>query len=70
MKKIEIRSGEPIGEDIERKIHDIFVESECPNESLLASIPGFERYDEQCDEQCGIVHLVPGDLYTAIVFLE
>ena len=66
MKKIEIRSGEPIGEDIERKIHDIFVESECPNESLLASIPGFERYDEQC----GIVHLVPGNLYTAIVFLE
>lgn len=66
MKKIEIRSGEPIGEDIERKIHDIFVESECPNESLLASIPGFERYDEQR----GIVHLVPGDLYTAVVFLE
>ena len=66
MKKIEIRSGEPIGEDIERKIHDIFVEAECPNESLLASIPGFERYDEQR----GIVHLVPGDLYTAIVFLE
>ena len=66
MKKIEIRSGEPIGEDIERKIHDIFVESECPNESLLASIPGFERYDKQR----GIVHLVPGDLYTAVVFLE
>lgn len=66
MKKIEIRSGEPIGEDIERKIHDIFVESECPNESLLASIPGFERYDEQR----GIVHLVPGDFYTATVFLE
>ena len=66
MKKIEIRSGEPIGEDIERKIHDIFVESECPNESLLASIPGFERYDERH----GIVHLVSGDLYTAIVFLE
>lgn len=66
MKKIEIRSGEPIGEDIERKIHDIFVESECPNESLLASIPGFERYDEQR----GIVHLVPGDLYTAVVFWE
>lgn len=66
MKKIEIRSGEPIREDIERKIHDIFVESECPNESLLASIPGFERYDEQR----GIVHLVPGDLYTAVVFLE
>jgi hypothetical protein len=66
MKKIEIRSGEPIGEDIERKIHDIFVESECPNESLLASIPGFERYDEQR----GIVHLVQGDLYTAVVFLE
>lgn len=66
MKKIEIRSGEPIGEDIERKIHDIFVESECPNESLLASIHGFERYDEQHR----IVHLVPGDLYTATVFLE
>lgn len=66
MKKIEIRSGEPIGEDIERKIHDIFVESECPNESLLASIPGFERYDEQH----GLVHLVPGDIYTATVFLE
>lgn len=66
MKKIEIRSGEPIGEDIERKIHDIFVESECPNESLLASIPGFGQYDEQH----GIVHLVPGDIYTAIVFLE
>ncbi|MFC2461020.1 MAG: hypothetical protein ACFNQB_07435 [Selenomonas noxia] len=66
MKKIEIRSGEPIGEDIERKIHDIFMESECPNESLIASIPGFERYDERS----GIVHLVAGDLYTAIVFLE
>lgn len=66
MKKIEIRSGEPIGEDIERKIRDIFIESECPNESLLASIPGFERYDEQH----GIVHLVLGDIYTAIVFLE
>lgn len=66
MKKIEIRSGEPIGEDIERKIHNIFVESECPNESLLASIPGFERYDERH----GIVHLVPGNIYTAIVFLE
>lgn len=66
MKKIEIRSGEPIGEDIERKIHDIFVESECPNESLLASIPGFEYYDERH----GIVHLVPGDIYTAVVFLE
>jgi hypothetical protein len=66
MKKIEIRSGEVIGEDIERKIHDIFVESECPNESLLASIPGFERYDERH----GIVHLVPGDIYTVIIFLE
>ena len=66
MKKIEIRSGEPIGEDIERKIRDIFIESECPNESLLASIPGCERYDEQH----GIVHRVPGDIYTAIVFLE
>ena len=66
MKKIEIRSGEPIGEDSERKIHDIFMESECPNESLIASIPGFERYDERS----GIVYLVAGDLYTAIVFLE
>ena len=35
MKKIEILSGEPISEDVERKIHDIFAESECPNESLL-----------------------------------
>ena len=66
MKKIEILSGEPISEDVERKIHDIFAESERPNESLLASIPGFVRYDERH----GIVHLVPGDLYTAVVFLE
>lgn len=66
MKKIEIHSGEPISEDVERKIQGIFTESECPNESLLASIPGFVRYDERH----GIVHLVPGDLYTAVVFLE
>ena len=56
MKKIEIRSGEPITEDIIKKIRDIFAESECPNESMMASIPGFSSFDESA----GVVRLVDG----------
>ena len=67
MKKIEIRSGEPITEDIIKKIRGIFAESECPNESMMASIPGFSSFDESA----GIVRLVDGQhLHEEIITLE
>lgn len=56
MKKITILSVEPITEDIIKKIRGIFAESECPNESMMASIPGFSSFDERA----GVVHLVDG----------
>ena len=56
MKKIEIHSGEPITEDVIKKIRGIFVESECPNESMMVSIPEFTSFDEGT----GIVRLVDG----------
>lgn len=56
MKNIKILSAEPITEDIIKKIRGIFAESECPNESMMASIPGFSSFDERA----GIVRLVDG----------
>ena len=56
MKNIKILSAEPITEDIIKKIRDIFAESECPNESMMASIPGFSSFDESA----GVVRLVDG----------
>ena len=56
MKNITILSAEPITEDIIKKIRDIFAESECPNESMMASIPGFSSFDERA----GVVRLVDG----------
>lgn len=56
MKNIKILSAEPITEDIIKKIRDIFAESECPNESMIASIPGFSSFDERA----GIIRLVDG----------
>ena len=56
MKKITILSVEPITEDIIKKIRGIFAESECPNESMMASIPGFSSFDERA----GVVRLVDG----------
>ena len=56
MKNIKILSAEPITEDIIKKIRDIFAESECPNESMMASIPGFSSFDERA----GIIRLVDG----------
>ena len=56
MKNITILSAEPITEDIIKKIRDIFAESECPNESMIASIPGFSSFDERA----GIIRLVDG----------
>ncbi|WP_315452234.1 hypothetical protein [uncultured Selenomonas sp.] len=56
MKNITIISAEAITEDIVRKIRDIFAESECPNESMLASIPDFTSFDERA----GIVRLKDG----------
>ena len=56
MKNITILSAEPITEDIIKKIRDIFAESECPNESMIASIPGFSSFDERA----GVVRLVDG----------
>ena len=56
MKNITILSAEPITEDIIKKIRGIFAESECPNESMIASIPGFSSFDERA----GIIRLVDG----------
>ena len=56
MKNIKILSAEPITEDIIKKIRGIFAESECPNESMMASIPGFSSFDERA----GIIRLVDG----------
>ena len=56
MKNITILSAEPITEDIIKKIRGIFAESECPNESMMASIPGFSSFDERA----GVVRLVDG----------
>lgn len=56
MKNITILSAEQITEDIIKKIRDIFAESECPNESMMASIPGFSSFDESA----GVVRLVDG----------
>lgn len=56
MKNIKILSAEPITEDIIKKIRGIFAESECPNESMMASIPGFSSFDESA----GVVRLVDG----------
>ena len=67
MKNIKILSAEPITEDIIKKIRGIFAESECPNESMMASIPGFSSFDERA----GIVRLVDGKrLHKEIITLE
>ena len=67
MKNITILSAEPINEDIIKKIRGIFAESECPNESMMASIPGFSSFDERA----GIVRLVDGKrLHEEIITLE
>ena len=67
MKNITILSAEPITEDIIKKIRGIFAESECPNESMMASIPGFSSFDERA----GIVRLVDGKcLHEEIITLE
>ena len=46
MKSIKIVSAQAITEDTIRKIQDIFAESRCPNESMLASISEFTSFDE------------------------
>lgn len=67
MKNIKILSAEPITEDIISKIRGIFAESECPNESMMASIPGFSSFDEGA----GVVRLVDGKrLHEEIITLE
>ena len=67
MKNITILSAEPINEDIIKKIRGIFAESECPNESMMASIPGFSSFDERA----GVVRLVDGlCLHEEIITLE
>ena len=67
MKNITILSAEPITENIIKKIRGIFAESECPNESMMASIPGFSSFDERA----GIVRLVDGKrLHEEIITLE
>ena len=67
MKNIKILSAELITEDTIEKIRDIFAESECPNESMMASIPGFSSFDERA----GIVRLVDGKrLHEEIITLE
>ena len=67
MKNIKILSAEPITEDIIKKIRGIFAESECPNESMMASIPGFSSFDERA----GIVRLVDGKrLHEEVITLE
>ena len=67
MKNIKILSAEPITEDIISKIRDIFAESECQNESMMASIPSFSSFDESA----GIVRLVDGQrLHEEIITLE
>lgn len=67
MKNIKILSAELITEDTIKKIRGIFAESECPNESMMASIPGFSSFDERA----GIVRLVDGKrLHEEIITLE
>ena len=52
MKNITILSAEPITDDTTKKIRDIFAESECPNESMMASVPGFSSFDERAGIVC------------------
>ena len=67
MKNIKILSAEPITEDIIKKIRGIFAESECPNESMMASIPGFSSFDERAS----VVRLVDGKrLHEEIITLK
>lgn len=67
MKNIKILSAEPITQDIISKIRGIFAESECPNESMMGSIPGFSSFDERA----GVVRLVDGQrLHEEIITLE
>ena len=59
---IKIKSGKPIDADTLRKIRDIFKESDCPNESMRASLPDFTSYDG-----AAIIQLALGDTYTEYI---
>ena len=58
---IKVISNEFITQQTLQKIRDIFSESNCPNESLLNSIPGFNRI---CDD---VIIIGDADLYFATV---
>ena len=58
---IKVISNEFITQETLQKIRDIFSESNCPNESLLNSIPGFNRI---CDD---VVIIGNADLHFTMV---
>ena len=58
---IQIKSGKPISLATKEKICSIFAESQCPNESLMNSIPNFTNYGN------GVVQLSEGDKYSCTI---
>ena len=58
---IKVVSNEFITQETLQKIRDIFSESNCPNESMFNSIPGFNRL---CDD---VVIIGNVDLHFATV---
>lgn len=61
VKQIEIHSGIPIASEKLKKIQQIFIESKCPNESLINSINDFAFYNGY------IVQLNSGNKYKAYI---
>ena len=57
----EIKSGLPIGEHRYKMIRDILKYSQCPFESFIISVPGFQSFKD------GVIQLEDGDTFTEIV---
>lgn len=61
MRMIEVRSDREVSPGELKKIQDIFLESQCPNESLLNSIDGCKGFRD------GVVTIGNGEGFTAHV---
>ena len=60
---ITVKSDRAVHEAELHKIQKILAESECPNESFLASIDGYSSFDENA----GVVIIGAGEPFTAHV---
>ena len=61
MRMIEVQSSREISPEELKKIQDIFLESQCPNESLINSIDGCKGFHN------GVVTIGDGEGFTAQV---